>query len=232
VQRAEPLDLYYGIYAANLLASTGVFVPQIVEAAPPTAADPGLPAAPVGTFAPVPEALPSAEELRAGLGKDDGAPFGSDGTALGGDATVTGKGMVLGNPHFPWRGRYRFTQSQLTIPGVYDVAGAMLTGSPVINIGWNSHVPWTHTVSTGYRFTPYEYRTVPGAPTTYVTQSGPKELQRDEVTVTVRRDDGSLEDVVQDVYRTDEGYVLDAPEVLMGWTRRASSPSATRTPST
>ena len=70
--------------------------------------------------------------------------------------------MVLGNPHFPWRGRYRFTQFHLTIPGKYDVAGAGLIGSPVVNIGWNKDVAWSHTVSTAYRFTPYEYKTVPG----------------------------------------------------------------------
>jgi acyl-homoserine-lactone acylase len=220
VRPAEPLDLYYGIYAANLLASTGVFVPEIVEAAPPSAADPGLPVRPpaAAPFASVPEALPSSDALMAGLGKDPAAPFGSNGTALGGDATVTGKGMVLGNPHFPWRGRYRFTQSHLTIPGVYDVAGAMLHGSPVVNIGWNSSVAWTHTVSTGYRFTPYEYRTVPGAPTTYLTEAGPRQLERNEVRVPVRNPDGSVGEVVQDLYRTDEGYVLDAPEVLLGWT--------------
>lgn len=32
---ATALDLWYGVYAANLLASTGVFVPEIVSAAPP-----------------------------------------------------------------------------------------------------------------------------------------------------------------------------------------------------
>ena len=68
--------------------------------------------------------------------------------------------MLLGNPHFPWRGRYRFTQQHLTIPGKYDVAGASLIGSPVVNIGWNNDVAWSHTVSTAYRFTPYEYTTV------------------------------------------------------------------------
>ena len=213
VRAAEPLDLYYGIYAANLLASTGVFVPQIADAAPPTVSDPGLP---VGAFAAAPDVLPSSEQLAAGLGRS--TPFGSNGTALGGDTTSTGRGMLLGNPHFPWRGRYRFTQSHLTIPGVYDVAGAMLHGSPVVNIGWNSDVAWTHTVSTGYRFTPYEYRTVPGAPTTYLTEQGPKELERSEVRVPVRNPDGSVVEVVEDLYRTDEGYVLDAPSVLLGWT--------------
>jgi acyl-homoserine-lactone acylase len=125
--------------------------------------------------------------------------------------------MVLGNPHFPWRGRYRFTQAHLTIPGKYDVAGGMLLGSPVVNIGWNQHVAWTHTVSTAYRFTPYEYPTAAGS-TSYMSSSGPKELDRQEVTVTVKREDGTLEEVVEDVYRTDEGYVLDDPTVLMGWT--------------
>ena len=112
-------------------------------------------------YAPVPETLPTRKEAAA-LGKDPDSPFGSNATAVGADATTTGRGMVLGNPHFPWRGRYRFTQFHLTIPGEYDVAGAGLIGSPVVNIGWNRNVAWSHTVSTAYRFTPYEYKTVPG----------------------------------------------------------------------
>ena len=219
VRPAEPLDIWYGVYAANLLASTGVFVPQIVDAAPPTLDDPGLPlGTPSAGFAKVPENLPTDDELKARLGKDPSSGFGSNATALGSDVTSTGKGMLMGNPHFPWRGRYRFTQSHLTIPGEYDVAGASLIGSPVVNIGWNDDVAWSHTVSTAYRFTPYEYRTVPGSPTTYLTTEGARDLERREVEVTVRGGDGGLATVTEDVYRTDEGYVLDAPEVLMGWT--------------
>jgi acyl-homoserine-lactone acylase len=221
VQPATELDLWYGVYAANLLASSGVFVPQIVDAAPPTAEDPGLPQ-PTGAqagarFAPVPTELPTRDQLRARLGKDPSG-FGSNATALGGEATSTGRGMVLGNPHFPWRGRYRFSQMHLTIPGEYDVAGAGLIGAPVVNIGWNNDVAWSHTVSTAYRFTPYEYRTVPGSPTTYLTTGGPRVLERREVEIAVRGRDGRVHTVTEDLYRTDEGYVLDAPEVLMGWT--------------
>ena len=217
---ATASDLWYGVYVANLLASTGNFVPQIVDAAPPTLDDPGLPELPLPTtakFSPVPKKLPSKDELLKGLGKDPNTPFGSNATAVGGDNTTTGRGMVLGNPHFPWRGRYRFTQSHLTIPGRYDVAGASLIGSPVVNIGWNKNVAWSHTVSTAYRFTPYEYRTVPGSPTTYLTTDGPKELERRIVKVRARGKGGKLRTITEDVYRTDEGYVLDAPEVLMGW---------------
>ena len=71
------------------------------------------------------------DALLKALGRDPEAPFGSNATAVGGDATTTGRGMLLGNPHFPWRGRYHFTQQHLTIPGKYDVAGASLIGSPV-----------------------------------------------------------------------------------------------------
>ncbi len=220
--KATELDLWYGVYAANLLASTGVFIPQIADAAPPTLTDPGLPEVPLtagSPFAAPPKVLPSRDEMLKLLGRDPASPFGSNATAVGKKATKTGRGMVLGNPHFPWRGRYRFAQAHLTIPGKYDVAGASLIGSPAINIGWNKDVAWSHTVSTAYRFTPYEYRYValPDGSVQYLTDSGPKQLERRTVDITVRNRDGSLGTVTEDLYRTPQGYVIDAPAMLMGW---------------
>ena len=215
---ATALDIWYGVYLANLIASTGHFVPQITGATPPSASDPGTPELPVSTsFQQAPKQLPDKNKLMAALGKDPHSPFGSNATAIGGDASSTGRGMVLGNPHFPWRGRYRFTQQQLTIPGSYDVAGASLVGSPVVNIGWNKDVAWSHTVSTAYRFTPYEYQTL-GSPTSYLTTSGVKQLDKREVHVTVKNSDGSLSTVTRNLYRTDQGYVLNDPDTLMNWT--------------
>ncbi len=240
---ATELDLWYGVYAANLLASAGVFFGAIADADPPSLGDLGIPKLkdlgielPAGLdipdlpdlpipdlsallpFSAKPASVPSADALKAGLGKDPAAPFGSNATALGGDATDNGKGMLLGNPHFPWDGRYRFEQVHLTIPGAYDVAGASLLGSPVINIGFNKNVAWSHTVSTAYRFTPYEYRTLPGFPTTYLTDHGVKQLEKRPVTVTVKGKDGKLSTVTKTLYRTEDGYVMDNPATLMGWT--------------
>ncbi|WP_341925797.1 penicillin acylase family protein [Nocardioides psychrotolerans] len=206
---ATAIDLWYGVYLANLLASAGVFVKEIVDADPPSATDPGLPELPVRA-----SAVDRAALLK-GLGRDPEAPFGSNATAVGGAETSTGRGMLLGNPHFPWRGRYHFTQQHLTIPGSYDVAGASLIGSPAVNIGWNKDVAWSHTVSTAYRFTPYEYKTV--GPTTYLTDAGPQQLQRRTVKVRVKRADGSVGTVTEDLYRTPQGYVIDAPALLMPW---------------
>ncbi|MET0998556.1 MAG: penicillin acylase family protein [Marmoricola sp.] len=211
-------DIWYGVYLANLIASTGHFLPQITEATPPSADDPGIPELPVDAkFADAPAQLPDRDKLLAALGKDPKSPFGSNATAIGGSASTTGRGMVLGNPHFPWRGRYRFTQQQLTIPGSYDVAGASLIGSPVVNIGWNKNVAWSHTVSTAYRFTPYEYQTV-GSPTSYLTTEGVKQIDEREVKVAVKGADGKVSTVTKNLYRTEEGYILDDSATFMNWT--------------
>jgi acyl-homoserine-lactone acylase len=210
---ATELDLWYGVYLANILASTGFFLKEIVDASPPSTNDPGLPSTPLdAAFAAVPDVPLDPEALPNDL------PIGSNATAIGKDATTTGSGMILGNPHFPWRGRYRFTQQHLTIPGQYDVAGGSLLGAPVVNIGWNDNVAWSHTVSTAYRFTPYEYRIV-GKPTQYLTTDGLlKQLERRTVQIEAKQADGSLKTVTEDLYRTPQGYVADAPALFMGWT--------------
>ena len=61
--------------------------------------------------------------------------------------------MLLADPHFPWVGAERFYQFQPTLPGKLNVQGASLHGIPVVNIGFNDHVAWSHTVSTAWRFT-------------------------------------------------------------------------------
>jgi acyl-homoserine-lactone acylase len=214
--KVTELDLWYGVYLANLLASSGVFVKEIVDATPPSPTDPGVPDP--GDLPIKVSDLGAAQRaaILEGLGRGPGNPFGSNATAVGGDRSTTGRGMILGNPHFPWRGRYHFTQQHLTIPGKYDVAGASLIGSPVVNIGWNKRVAWSHTVSTAYRFTPYEY-TLAG-PTTYLTESGPKALEHRQVEVKVRKGDGSIGTVEEDLWRTDQGYVAESPATLMLWT--------------
>lgn len=243
VQDPSETDFWYALYLANLIASSGVFIDDIVDAEPPSTDNLGLPELedlgldlPDGVdlpdlpdlplpeldkilpFAQADGKKPSADDLKEKLGKNAEGKFGSNALALGSDVTENERGMLLGNPHFPWRGRYRFSQAHLTIPGSYDVAGASLLGSPVINIGFNKNVAWSHTVSEAYRFTPYEYRTIPTMPHTYLTDDGLKKLQERKVSVTVKDDDGELSEVEKTLYRTDEGYVMDASDKLMGWT--------------
>jgi acyl-homoserine-lactone acylase len=83
--------------------------------------------------------------------------MGSNGWGLGSDMTENGKGMVLGNPHFPHTGNLRFWQFQTTIPGFLNVIGGSLMGIPgVVNIGYNDNMAWTHTFSTAEHFVMYQ----------------------------------------------------------------------------
>ena len=196
-------DVWYAFYLAQLISSTSRLLPQITAATPPSGAT-------------RPAQRPTAVEIREALAPEE--QFGSNATAVGGDASSTRRGMILGNPHFPWLGRYRFTQMHLTVPGRFDAAGGALTGFPAINIGFNEDVAWSHTVSTGYRFTPYQYTTA-GTPNSYVKADGSTaELERRDVEVQVKTE-GGVETVTRTLWRTPQGYVLSAPSLFMSWTR-------------
>src|SRR5207247_6621079 len=94
--------------------------------------------------------------------------MGSNAVAIGSAGTRDHRGLLLGNPHFPWIGPERFYQAQLTFPGKINVTGASLYGVPLILIGHNASVAWSHTVSTAFRFTPFQLALVPGHPTEYL----------------------------------------------------------------
>ena len=164
------MDAYHRFYQLALLASGGVAIDGIGGAQPPT------PSAPVPTL--------DTSKLAEGLSNEfKGLAIGSNAVALGKSATKNGHGLLLGNPHFPWIGSERFFESQLTIPGKLDVAGGSLLGVPIILIGHTAHMAWSHTVSTSYRFTPFQETLVPGSPTTYLYDGKPTAMTSRTVTV-------------------------------------------------
>jgi len=140
-----------------LRGSTGPLAPAIMAADPPAQSS-------ARTDRPGPQSF---EIAAADLGLPEPTEMGSNAYAIGADASQTGHGILLGNPHFPWRGPERFYVAHLTIPGVYDVMGASLHGVPVINIGFNENVAWSHTVSTARRFSFYELQILPDDPMRY-----------------------------------------------------------------
>src|SRR5699024_8620872 len=63
-------------------------------------------------------------------------PMASNGWSVGKKLTESGRGALLANPHFPYTGSNRFYQSQITVPGVINVNGASLIGTPLPLIGF------------------------------------------------------------------------------------------------
>ncbi len=139
---------------------------------------------------------------------------GSNAVAVGRDRSFNGKGMLLANPHFPWVGGMRFYEMHLTIPGQLDVMGAALPGLPVINIGFNQHVAWTHTVDTSKHFTLYRLTLDPKDSTRYLLDGKSIPLDKTSVTVQVKQADGSLKAQPHTVYSSQFGPVVQWPGKL------------------
>ncbi|MFI6599472.1 penicillin acylase family protein [Nonomuraea sp. NPDC050536] len=131
---------------------------------------------------------------------------GSNAWALGRRATRDGHGMLLADPHFPWNGIRRFYQVQLTIPGVLDVSGASLYGTPVVQIGHNAAVAWTHTVSHAQRVSLYQLELAAGDRTGYLVDGRVEPMGRQEVQVALQ--DGTVAD--RTLYTSRYGPVLAA----------------------
>ena len=71
------------------------------------------------------------------------------------------------------------TRRSSTIPGKLDVdrrVAARRAGRP--HRPQRSDLAWSHTVSTAYRFTPYELKLVPAIPTTYLVDGQPTQMTR------------------------------------------------------
>ncbi len=139
---------------------------------------------------------------------------GSNAVAVGRDRSFNGRGMLLANPHFPWVGGMRFYEMHLTIPGQLDVMGAALPGLPVVNIGFNQHLAWTHTVDTSKHFTLYRLTLDPKDSTRYMLDGKSIPLDKKAVTVQVKQADGSLKGGTHNVYSSQFGPVVQWPGKL------------------
>lgn len=139
---------------------------------------------------------------------------GSNAVAVGSERSFNGRGMLLANPHFPWVGGMRFYQMHLTIPGKLDVMGAALPGLPMINIGFNQHLAWTHTVDSSKHFTLYRLQLDPKDSTRYLLDGKSLPLSKQTVTVQVKQADGQVVPVARDIYSSQFGPIVQWPGKL------------------
>ena len=137
--------------------------------------------------------------------------IGSNAIALGSDLTESGKGILFGNPHYPWHGPARFHMIHTTIPGEIDTMGASLLSGSFVAIGFNKDIAWTHTVSTALRLTLFELELNPEEAMQYRYGDAYRDIEVIEVSVPLA--DG---DSTQTIYMTHHGPVLVSDE--LPWT--------------
>lgn len=203
---------YYRLQEVNMVqAGVGALADALVGAQPPAPKAAAL----------VPVTVAEAEAAARDIGLAD-SPLGSNAWAFGKDATRTGYGLLVGNPHFPWAGVNRFWQMHLTIPGRLDVMGASTGHGAIVHIGFNKDVAWSHTVSSGKRFTIHELKLVPGDPTSYLVDGQPEKMNSRTVSIQVRGADGQMSTQSRTLWSTRWGPVISAPPLGLAWsTERA-----------
>ncbi|MGW3634197.1 penicillin acylase family protein [Streptomyces sp. NPDC005122] len=188
------VDVAARTLALAVLGGQGRAVDGITGAQPPTTtatttlapASSGTAASSVPT-APRPGGVADAKGFaRAAREAFDGAGMGSNAVAFSGATTANGRGLLLGNPHYPWQGGRRFWQSQQTIPGELDVSGGSLLGSATMSIGFNARVAWSHTVATGVTLNLHQLTLDPADPTAYLVDGSPERMTRRAVTIGVK----------------------------------------------
>lgn len=207
VRPITQLDMGKVIRKLILLASTDNFTGAIMAADPPAQSMARSLAQESVPFT-VRNPLPPITEM------------GSNGYGIGSNSSQTEFGLQLGNPHFPWRGNLRFYMLHLTIPGQLDAMGATITGLPIVLIGFNQNVAWSHTVSTGKRFSIYEVELVEGDPMKYVYDDEERDIEAVPVTIEVLLEDGTVEEQTDNIYFTHYGPVIDGGALnplIGGW---------------
>lgn len=134
--------------------------------------------------------------------------FGSNAVAFGKAVTESGRGILFGNPHYPWHGSSRFHMIHITIPGVIDSMGAGLYTTNFVAIGFNKDIAWSHTVSTALRFTLYELELNPDNPMEYRYGETMRPIEERNLELRLSGDGGKIEVRKHRVYLSHYGPLL------------------------
>ncbi|MCB5909713.1 penicillin acylase family protein [Streptomyces pinistramenti] len=150
-----------------------------------------------------------ADSVRRALRESPGSGPGSNGWAIGGDRSSTGRGALLANPHFPWQGELQLWECQLTVPGELNVYGSGVGGLPGVQIGFNEKVAWTHTVAPGARYTFAKLQLLAGDRTSYRSGDRVLHLRPTTLSIQVKLADSRLGAVTRTLWSTDYGPIVD-----------------------
>lgn len=207
VQPISEIDVYRMAHALGMFAGAAASAGGI-GAAVPTLGEPplGLPGLDIGSDAEeLGRWLRSPEGLRA-LGEWQPPQMASNAIAVGREASASGSGLLLGNPHQGWKDAALFYQVDLEVPGRYKVSGASFLGLPFVVIGSTASMAWSHTTSSAFRFVPYQLTLVDA--TTYLVDGQPEAMKAWPLTVDALQENGSVVTVDRTLHTTRYGPMV------------------------
>lgn len=156
--------------------------------------------------------------------------MGSNAWAVAPERSESGNALLVANPHLDWSDLFMWYEAQLVSPDT-SIYGATLVGMPVVAIGFNDYLGWTHTVNTYDGYDLYELTLTENGG--YMMDGEEHPLDVNTVMVDVLQADGTHAEYPIDVYASAHGSVismrddgkalairiagLDRPGVLAQW---------------
>jgi len=131
-------------------------------------------------------------------------PAGSNAWAIAPKRTEAGYAMLLANPHLQWGDLFTWFEVQLVAPGL-NTSGVAFVGTPMIGIGFNDNLGWTHTVNTHDGTDLYELTLEQEG---YRWDGKVKSFDNEQKLITVRQEDGAFRTVKLNVCRSVHGPVI------------------------
>ena len=116
--------------------------------------------------------------------------MGSNAWAVAPSRSASGHALLVANPHLPWSDLFTWFEVHLVSPEV-DVTGVTLVGTPIVGIGFNDHLGWTHTVNTHDGADLYELTLRDGG---YLYDGEVREFETATETLKAKTDDGVREE--------------------------------------
>lgn len=130
---------------------------------------------------------------------------GSNTWAIAPERSASGNTMLVQNPHLSWDGANTFYEAHLNSPDI-SVYGSSLLGWPVIMIGFNDNLGWSHTVNTHDGYDLYEFEMTALGQYEYDGETMQAEVAF--LSIPVLQEDGSIENVSQISANTIHGAVV------------------------
>lgn len=115
---------------------------------------------------------------------------GSNMWAINKERSASGNAILLGNPHQPWGGARVYYEVHITVPGKINMRGASRIGTPIIAMGFNEHLGWSHTVNAHDTEDVYELTLDPSDQHRYIYDGRAIPMRKEELTIQVKTDAG------------------------------------------
>lgn len=151
----------------------------------------------------IPEAIASAHDYIS-----NGQEMGSNSWSIGPGRTSDGSTFLLVNPHLAWEGPTTWYEVHIHSEEGWDMTGGLFPGSPVVTVGHNRNLGWSHTVNAPDLVDIYVLEINPDNPDQYRFEGEWLDFEIEEISLRVKVTDTMSMPVRRELVHSIHGPVI------------------------